>query len=157
MPYLVRTYKVWDSLRKRFDLLIRGEIEEKEMLPTIQPITNADELLRTHDVYKAGITTSSTGVKNVFTCPDGKRVLIKGIGVEDNVGTNAITQIEYQDPDGNDITLWVGSATEPVNLPMDAMFHPFWMEPGGVIQFTVATAGTSMWIKLLREVEDYKE
>ena len=158
MPYFIRTHKVWETLRKRFDLVISQPTQEKLLEEFIIPVTDADAAVRLHKVDRRAITTTGAGLVNAYVCPDGKRVLIKAFEFINNVGTATITRIEVLDISSSlSIGLWTGSAAQPVKLPMDSALNPFWLEPGDMIRVTISATGTSAWGYVLIEEEEVAE
>ena len=159
MPYYVRTHKVWERLRKRFDLVIRQPTQEKEVSEFIQPISDADQLVRENKVIRNGIATTSATTVAAHTVIDGKRQLLKGVEIRNETGTATFTKLTFRDKSQSnwEIVLWEGTAQAPLQLPSDTMFHPFWMEPGDVLRVTIQATGTLAYCFIIVEEEDWGE
>lgn len=154
---LTKQFDVWRRLAERFllDEEDPSSADRPRLLRSIQPITDADALLRTPTGINTTAAVTGTGVVTAQIIPDGERWTIYSYVVTLDSGTwthgsmlftdvsngNAQPLIDVYDADVNH------KADLPTLIPLD---------PGDLIQFAVAThsvngnARIGLWVDIER-------
>jgi len=96
-----KRFTVWSRLYNRFLLEPAPAVGSNAFIsPIIQPITSADNLLKTARVRTTTQSVTGTGDKTFFTVPKGERWTVGFIRVSRNSGTMTYTNYLLQDAAG---------------------------------------------------------
>ncbi len=115
---------IWKRLITRFKAYTTIEKEVPELLETVQPVTNVDDLLgEPQCLADAAVDLSGGGTVTLFTVPDGKRWTLKGFYKGATVGTVYNNIVDASRASGQTFGLVVGKTAEELvhrlEYPMD--------------------------------------
>ena len=150
-----KQFNVWSRLYTRFRLEPHPLVESRAAVAMdVQPITDADQLLRRPNVERTVFTVTGTGVQLVRTVPAGERWTVNLIRVTLLDGTWTHSNVQLNDPNGDQMILnaWSSSSGSILtDLNKDVIADEGWEF---YVNISAYTAQGFLHFDLLKLVED---
>lgn len=149
-----RRFSLWSRLQQRFlvESLPAQMSETPGVLSTVQPITDADELLTNWggvDASTISITAGLAGTFGVVTPGDGLRLLLVGYFIDRTGGDNNVDRIELFDRSEN-IVVRLDEFTAAAERLFFVPGQPIPLEEGDLLQLHTDGSGAAASVFRMR-------
>jgi len=138
-----RIFELWQRLYTRFliEPLPAQETESPGVLTSIQPITDADQLLRIPGIKAVTLTAPAVGLRTLFTVPAGERWHLFSVHAQRTSEDRDVSQLRLVDTsEGLDMRIAIQAAASEIMY--EKAGSPYILDQEDAIQINI-TGGTT--------------